>query len=339
MGNTKKITDKSLKLEDILLDTGKVDRDLLEDCITEAHNAALPLEHIIVQKNVLESSKLAQLLSNRLHIPYISTETYEVSKEIIEKYPKGLFHKYQFVPLDKIENALIILVSGVVTREMIKELEETTKCEIFIFIGTIEDVKESIHQHVGEPEADDQYSSQVIPEEQALTAGWQSIFDLAEESVQADLKEKATNVLGLDSEEENFEEFEEFAEATAQHVNQEFLSEDDIPLPTLDDEEEDLAAGIAAEMNFGEGDSETAGGDGLSKLAEHLEQNPFDYDAINNYVETATQMGEIKLAVDQLTAFAWRLDQAGRHEEAVNCYEYILDLEPDNAEAKRRLNK
>jgi cytochrome c-type biogenesis protein CcmH/NrfG len=76
----------------------------------------------------------------------------------------------------------------------------------------------------------------------------------------------------------------------------------------------------------------------LNDLAEKLASNRSNYDLLNQYVDLAVEMKDIKSAVRQLTLFAMHLEEEGKSTQAMDCYKYILDLDPNNQMAKRSLN-
>lgn len=201
--------------------------------------------------------------------------------------------------MDKLGNILTIVISNT-SHEMFEDIQNETALDIFPFIGRAREIKAILDNFITEEEQQ-QHHTQIVESTAEVTAGWESMFDFADQAVKEELKQKAEEVLQPD------EEFEDFL--------------------GIDEDGEQYE-----EYGSAEGEQEE-----LEALTAHLEEEPFDYDAVNRFVEIAMNLGHLDLATNQLHVFASGLEQAGDQEGALNCYQYILELDPDNEEAKARV--
>jgi tetratricopeptide (TPR) repeat protein len=265
-------------------------------------------------------------------------------------------YKYQFIPIDQFDDVLTILVSGLLTSDMLEEIQVVTQSDLYLYLGTISEVVNALKQNLpldGEEAAAPGVYTAIIPDEQQKV-GWESIFDLGEENVQKDLGEKSPNT---PEQEENavpneaeFEElvgssqkvmqkYEEMLNESRDFGGMEILSESDTASGSETPPKRPGKMPIEEDTGQKTMDLSDPRRADLAELAEQLTQNPYDYDAINKYVKTAVELGDTKLAVQQLSLFASGLEQVGKIEESIDCYQYILELDPDNREAKKRLKK
>lgn len=362
MKNIERLAHK--KLEEILLDSGTVDRGKLEECLRKSRATGQPLEDILIHAEALTEDSLAELLANRLQLPYLSLENYDIPKELLERIPKTLMAKHKFLPIDQFDEVLSIMIGCVPSYEMLEEIHVVTQSDLFVYVGRLSEIGKTLETHQPSAAEVEIGATTATPRGAELTTGWESIFDIADQNVQKDLKKKGEDAGTFDSGEES--EYEDlvsggeapksledqisqaFGEEIATAPKSESLEDElgrafgenpgpaDTGEPAIEEEEEEIAS--TAPKN----ETPPAGEDLKAQIAEltaHLSKNPFDYDAINQYVELSLELGDNKSAVRQLTLFAWGLDQAGKEEEAVNCYEYILELDPNNREAKKRLDR
>jgi hypothetical protein len=404
MKNLDKLVQK--KLEEILSEDGYVDRAKLEDCVRSCRTNGKSIAEALVNKGLLDEQKLVQIVADRMQMPYLSLQDCSFSTELIKKTPPYLMYKYQFIPVDQFEDVLTVLAAGVLTADMIQEIQNVTKTDVYIFVGKMSDVMNTLKQNVPFDESSLAGAESVhtaVFSQTEVSAGWESIFDMAEDSVKQDLTQKiGAESGGKENEFEDFmgselqksptepkpetehvealaaEKFEpqaspkvetqpakkpepgpaevetqpakkpepspkaevvaskksEAAQMPSYHTAEETqeIARDEAPLPDMSNVIPSLP-----------GNKATGGQDGqraeLAKLAEHLAKNVFDYDAINQYIKLALELGDVKASVRQLTLFAWNLEQAGKNEESLDCYKYILELDPENREAKKRLKK
>lgn len=392
MKNIERLAQK--KLEEILLDDGYVERGKLEDCLRVTRSQAKSLPEVLVSRGILEEMKLAQILSNRLQLPYLSLNNWSISPDLVKKIPQSLMAKYCFVPLDEFEDVLTILVADVFSTEMIDEIQKVTQTDLYVYIGTISDVMNTLKQVAGAA-GPAQPVQTPAPQQAELTSGWESMFEVADQSVQDELKKKAPgesqamvapNVVSPAEVTSGWESIfdkggqnahktagaeEGAAEAPKAEVTSGWEAVFDMGEQSVQEERATTRGGKPSKKeeeppaeNFEEilvGSQQKAEPSGkqpreapkeessnavadprrtkMAELAAHLSKNNFDYDAMNEYVELALDIGDNKAAVRQLTLFALGLEQAGRPEEAKECFEYILDLDPNNREAKSRLQK
>lgn len=400
MKNLDKLVQK--KLEEVLSEDGHVDRGKLEECVRACRASGKSVVEGLINKGLLDEDKLVQIIADRMQMPYLSLQNFNFSNDLIKKLPPPLMYKHQFIPLDQFDDVLTILTSNVLTADMIQEIQTATQTDLYIFVGKISEVMNTLKQHVPFDEASMPSGETIhtaVFSQTEVSAGWESIFDLAEESVRQDQSQKIDAAV-KDNEFEDFmgsemqksptepkpptedvlPQLQEITEPEPQPVKKtepqpakkpemqsakkpepqpakkpepqpakkpepqpetppssyyaaeetQEIARDEAPLSQLADE-----IAIAPKASGGQ-DSQRAE---LAKLAEHLAKNVFDYDAINQYIKLALELGDTKAAVRQLTLFAWNLEQAGKNEEALDCYNYIIELDPDNREAKKRVKK
>lgn len=308
MKNVEKLAEK--KLDQILVDGGHVDADKVKTAMSESQTTGKPLESVLIEKGFIDESALAHALCTELQLPFLSLDNHPISADLIQEIPKSLMVKYQFIPLDRFDNLLNILVASTFSVEMITEIQTETQTNLFVYIGLLSQLKKTIDEYIT-VEEQEAINTEVIPEEAQVTAGWESIFDVADQAVMDELKQKAvetglhygassTNVGGASSVSQSQQYSGAYTKEVSQAVN------------ASDAQRQELA-----------------------RLAQRLEQDNADYDAVNQYVTIALALGDKTSAVNQLLSFANGLKNSGDAEGAVNCFKYILELDSSNLEAKK----
>lgn len=84
------------KLEEILHEGNLVDYDTLNDALLQSQSEGSSLEEILVANEVLSEDQIAFALASELQLPFISTENFEISEELIQEIPKKTYNKASF---------------------------------------------------------------------------------------------------------------------------------------------------------------------------------------------------------------------------------------------------
>jgi hypothetical protein len=306
MRNIEKLAEK--KMENILLDGGYVEFETIKRIMTTVHTNGMEFLLALLDEGIIDEETIAYALCNELQLPFISLENYYISPELMQTIPKNLMVKYKFVPIERFENALNIAVGSTFTREMIKEIQEETKSTLFIYISTISSLKKVIDDNISAEEKEALTMDNILEEAAAqVTAGWESIFDVADRAVMDEIKQKAEessdfNISGSMSSYQSGQfsgsytkEYEDSSEHTQMTIKK------------------------------------------LNELAQRLIEDPLDSEAVNDFVASALSIGDLEAALNQILQFAENLENADDEEGAINCYQYILDLDPDNQIAQEYL--
>ena len=285
----------------------------MEDLAAAIHESSQQgkfLEQVLLDRELIKEEKLTLTICTELQLPFLNLANYDISTDLVQEY-KSLMVKYRFVPLDKIGDVITILIGHCLDREIVAAMQAEIPENIFVYFGFFSAVVAAIDQYISKEEQEAVHT-EVIPESAQVTAGWESIFDIADDAVQQDLRERANY---LDS--SPGEDYEEFL-----GLDSNLARPDDSQINNVDQTQ-----------YFDDYEGK------LEEIAEYLNQNPFDYEAMNQYVQLAVSMDDMDSAINQLIKFAEGLEQAGDTEGAANCYHYILGLDPENSYAQQHLQQ
>ena len=101
---------------------------------------------IIVRLGFAKEEDIAQCLSLQFGFPYLPLDNYEISQEILKFVPKTVSTYYCLIPIDKIESTLTVAMANPLNVQAIEDLEDTTGCDIQVFISTPSDIRKSIEK-------------------------------------------------------------------------------------------------------------------------------------------------------------------------------------------------
>lgn len=152
MANTQRMTRKSLG--EILIQAGVIDDPELQAARAEQAQTNEPLAEVLVRREFATEAQIAQTLASRLSLPYLSAAQVDVSPSAAALVPPALMRAHGLVPLDRFGTCVTLLVSGLLSTEVLEQIEQHTGCEVHLYVGTASDVRELIDRLDGQAEAE-----------------------------------------------------------------------------------------------------------------------------------------------------------------------------------------
>lgn len=166
---------KKRKLGELLVDDGYVTEEQLRVALELQKASGDLLGKILVEQGYLTERALARAMATQLQLPFLSTENYQFSKEIVGLIPPEICHRHELIPLDRFGNCITILMSGFPPIDVLAQISQLTNCEIFVYIGTSSDVQNALKEWIS-PDSMTQADVQVDD-------SWMNFFDKANEDI------------------------------------------------------------------------------------------------------------------------------------------------------------
>lgn len=310
MKNLERLYQKSL--DQIMVDDGYIDENTVYECMDKISNR-VTLEEILVQDVIIQDEKFAEIISQRLHLPVMSLDNIELDQELLDRFdPKKMFY-YRFIPLDLYENVLSVGIASVPSPDLVEDLKSEYGNDIFFFVCRLGQLNSKLQGYAPE-EGEEEFQEEESSEDVGMDT--LTLFDIGDQSVKEELQQTQSDGMTASDQQDIGNATSLFDEPDATN----FFSE-------VENSSIGLSSGGAPQNSM------------LDQLKAQLQDNPCDYDAINQFVETAIGMNQTGLAVEQLALFANNLESMGKSDEAYNCFEYILELDPTNEIALSKMAK
>ena len=90
---------RHIKLGDLLLDAGAIDKNTLDAALEEQKISRMRLGEVLIKNGWLTERQLADALSRQLKLPLISLATYKPSPEAIKIIPETVAQRLEIIPL------------------------------------------------------------------------------------------------------------------------------------------------------------------------------------------------------------------------------------------------
>jgi len=133
-------------LGQILVERGIITNSQLERALEAQRRTGGLIGEIIIELGFAKEEDIAQCLSLQFGYPYLPLDNYEISQEVKNLISKNVCSHYCLVPIDKIGSALTVAMSNPLNVQAIEDLEDTTQCDIQIFVSTPSDIRKSIEK-------------------------------------------------------------------------------------------------------------------------------------------------------------------------------------------------
>lgn len=125
------ITENELK--ELLVDGGFIPEEKFKASLDEAHESKKDVSTLITELGLISEINLAQLIADKLELPYINLREIAIPKEIIELIPFKVLKEQQIIPFRQDKKGIYIAMANPLDRELIDFLKKKFKIPILIY--------------------------------------------------------------------------------------------------------------------------------------------------------------------------------------------------------------
>ncbi|HBG47697.1 MAG TPA: type II secretion system protein GspE [Deltaproteobacteria bacterium] len=143
------------KLGEILVESGLISTEQLDEALKEGKGKGQRLGTILVKKGYATEMDIAQTLSFQLNIPFVDIES-TIDLESIKLVTESICKKYVLMPLYRDGKVLHVAMADPLNLNAIDDLRFSTGLDIRPFVATLADVSTAIsrYHHMNEPMED-----------------------------------------------------------------------------------------------------------------------------------------------------------------------------------------
>lgn len=144
MKNMHKIRERNL--QQILIDEDLITREQLTSALEEREATQDLLIQIVLRNDYLHEMNLAKALVENYQLPFLHPQDYQINKDVKEVLSAPYLHKHMLYPLDEFGQVLVLVSSGNLDPNLIKEIEEQTEREVAFFIAPHQAVQKILNE-------------------------------------------------------------------------------------------------------------------------------------------------------------------------------------------------
>ncbi len=135
------------RITDALLEKNLLTREQLEAAVNTQKEKGGKLSKILVELGYVKEHDLVSVLSQNLNIPTINLEKYKVDPSLTSLIPKNIAHRYEIIPISKIENSLTIAMADPLNVFAADDIASLTGFQVRIVLTTTKEILDAIEQY------------------------------------------------------------------------------------------------------------------------------------------------------------------------------------------------
>lgn len=131
-------------LNKILVDSGLISKKDFNLAKKESESQKIPLEEIIVDKNLIADEELGQLIANEIGVPFINLRKVKINKEILNIVPEIVAKKQEIIVFDRVKEGLKVAIAQPENLEMKEFIGRKTGEKVIPYYATRRDIAGAI---------------------------------------------------------------------------------------------------------------------------------------------------------------------------------------------------
>ncbi|MBI4550604.1 MAG: hypothetical protein HY714_06725 [Candidatus Omnitrophica bacterium] len=135
------------KLGQILIDQGVLSQENLEKALEVQKKEPGLLGQILIRMELVKEEDIVIALATQFNYPYLAIQNFIVNAEAVKAVPATLAMKYSFLPIDKVNHILTVVMADPSNEDAIREIEAVSSCRVQAFVGTVSEIEESIRNY------------------------------------------------------------------------------------------------------------------------------------------------------------------------------------------------
>lgn len=135
------------KLGEILIEQGLLSEEQVQDTLRLQHQLGLLFGETLVQQKLVSEEKLVSVLVSQFGIPYMLPSMYKIPPELLEIFDPQMMRRFQFVPVDSIGSVLVVAIAGLLSEDLLREIEGQTGCTLQLFLTKMSEINGVLASH------------------------------------------------------------------------------------------------------------------------------------------------------------------------------------------------
>ena len=136
-------------LEEVMIRTGIVTAEQIQDMQQIASQNDKKIEEVLVEEGLITTRDLVRALSIQLRVPLIDLKRHTISPEILNLVPEELARKYNVLPLDVIGDSLALVMGDTMDVETIDNIATAARMRIEPMMGFPDEISGAISRNYG----------------------------------------------------------------------------------------------------------------------------------------------------------------------------------------------
>ena len=139
---------KDFRLDDILLNSGKITKEQLETAISKQKSSrSKKLVEVLIDLGYLTEEDMLDLFNKHLDIPIVDLFNYHIDPKIIALVPENIARKYNLIPIDIKDGELLVVMNDPFNIFAIDDIKLLTGMKVNIALSSSYSINNMINKH------------------------------------------------------------------------------------------------------------------------------------------------------------------------------------------------
>lgn len=134
----------NLKLGELLLYSGKVTKEQLNNALGKQKKDGRKIGEILVEEGYITNNDIIEVLEFQLGIPHVDLDKYTINPDIVSTIPENIARRHELIAIDKKGDYLIVAMADPLNIFAIDDIKMFTKLEIQPVIASKEIILKNI---------------------------------------------------------------------------------------------------------------------------------------------------------------------------------------------------
>jgi type II secretion system (T2SS) protein E len=122
-----------VRIEDVLVEEGILDRARVEDAQAEQEKTGRQLSEILFQREIISDYDFAKLVVTHYSLAFLDVTNYSTRRDVLDLLPNEWCLQHAILPLDQFGSTLTLAVCEVPSPELLEEIATRTNLAPFLF--------------------------------------------------------------------------------------------------------------------------------------------------------------------------------------------------------------
>ncbi len=138
---------KRKRLGELLVEMGIITEDQVQTALKVQKKDGGLLGAVLIKLQFVSESDIAIALAKQDAIPYLPAQHCDIAAAVLALVDPLFALKHQCIPIDKIENVLLVLTADPTQYSIVEELEKQTGLDVQLFVGIEAELKQAIKKY------------------------------------------------------------------------------------------------------------------------------------------------------------------------------------------------
>lgn len=136
-----------------MINNGMLTVEYLETAKKEADFKKQSIGRVLIDKDIVLYERILNFVGERLSIPYVKLEDYEIDKNIIELIPSTIAQRFKIVPMFKIDDVLTVAMADPMDIISVDFIRTIAKCNVDPVLSSEQSIMSTIDKLYGKEDA------------------------------------------------------------------------------------------------------------------------------------------------------------------------------------------